>query len=182
MNAWFVAGRSVIALSTYQFFRRAKVVKCLSGTVLAAGIGYQFAVKNTVAAAGMKLDRDVSKFMATPVTSLEALYSNKEDIKARMELLIMEIQAEVCKALEEVDGQNKFLVEKWSRVKDGGGGITCVMQDSNVFEKAGVNVSVVHGKLPQAATQQMRARHKELSDRAEVFCCWNQFCHSSSQS
>jgi len=54
-------------------------------------------------------------------------------------------------------------VEKWSRVKGGGGGITCVMQDSNVFEKAGVNVSVVHGSLPEAAAQQMRVRHKELS-------------------
>ena len=169
MNAWFVAGRSAVALSTYQFFRRAKVVKCLSGAALSAGIGYQFAVRNQVAAAGKKLDHDVSKFMAAPVTSSEALFSNKEDITARMELLIMEIQAEVCKALEEVDGQSKFLVEKWSRVKGGGGGITCVMQDSNVFEKAGVNVSVVHGSLPEAAAQQMRVRHKELSGRELKF-------------
>ena len=88
MNAWFVAGRNVVALSTYQFFRRAKVFKCLSGTVLSAGIGYQFAVKNKVAAAGVKLDHDVSKFMAAPVTSSEALSSNKENIKARMELLL----------------------------------------------------------------------------------------------
>jgi coproporphyrinogen III oxidase len=32
------------------------------------------------------------------------------------------------------------------------------MQDSNVFEKAGVNVSVVYGVLPPAAAQQMRVR------------------------
>lgn len=40
----------------------------------------------------------------------------------------------------------------------GGGGITCVMEDGDVFEKAGVNISVVHGVLPSGAVQQMRAR------------------------
>jgi len=164
MNAWFVAGRSAFALSTYQFFRRAKVVKCIAGTAFSTGIAYQFVVKNKLAAASLKFDQDVSKFMATPVTSLETLSSNKEDIKSKMELLIMEIQAEMCRAMVEVDGQSQFRVEKWSRVKEGGGGITCVMQDGNVFEKAGVNVSVVHGILPQSAAQQMRVRHKEMSD------------------
>lgn len=40
----------------------------------------------------------------------------------------------------------------------GGGGITCVMQDGEVFEKAGVNISVVMGNLPPAAVQQMKSR------------------------
>ena len=40
----------------------------------------------------------------------------------------------------------------------GGGGVTCVIQDGAVFEKGGVNVSVVHGQLTAAAAQQMRAR------------------------
>ena len=39
-----------------------------------------------------------------------------------------------------------------------GGGITCVLQDGKVFEKAGVNISVVKGNLPQAAVQQMKSR------------------------
>ena len=164
MNALFAAGRSAVALTTYQFFRRVKVVKYVSGSVLSAGMVCQFIAMNKVTAAGIKLDQDVSKFMAAPVTSLEKLSSNKEDIKAKMELLIMEIQAEMCRALEEVDGQSRFLVEKWSRAKGGGGGITCVMQDSSVFEKAGVNVSVVQGTLPKSAAQQMRVRHKEMSD------------------
>ena len=164
MSAWFVAGKSAFAVATYQLFRRPKVVRYITGTTLSAGMVYQFVSVNEVTAAGIKLDQDVSKFMAAPVTDLKTLSSNKEDIKARMELLIMETQAQVCRALEEVDGQSKFLVEKWSRAKSGGGGITCVMQDSNLFEKAGVNVSVVHGNLPQPAAQQMRARRKELSD------------------
>jgi len=40
----------------------------------------------------------------------------------------------------------------------GGGGVTCVIQDGAVFEKGGVNVSVVDGELTAAAAQQMRAR------------------------
>lgn len=31
-------------------------------------------------------------------------------------------------------------------------------QDGNVFEKAGVNVSIVHGTLPKAAVQVMNSR------------------------
>ncbi|ELU03638.1 hypothetical protein CAPTEDRAFT_91255 [Capitella teleta] len=84
-------------------------------------------------------------------------FQTRNDIKTRMELLIMRIQGEVCHALEKADGDTKFKVERWFR-KEGGGGVTCVMQDGTVFEKAGVNVSVVQGNLPAAAAQQMRAR------------------------
>jgi coproporphyrinogen III oxidase len=77
------------------------------------------------------------------------------------------LQAEFCRALEQqealgsvlVPGDEplKFKVDRWQR-KEGGGGITCVMQDGQVFEKAGVNISVVSGTLPPAAVAQMRAR------------------------
>jgi Coproporphyrinogen III oxidase len=68
------------------------------------------------------------------------------------------LQAEFCRALEaEEDEETKFIVDRWER-SEGGGGITCVMQDGRVFEKAGVNISVVEGHLPPGAVQQMRAR------------------------
>ncbi|CAI2738701.1 unnamed protein product, partial [Dicrocoelium dendriticum] len=44
----------------------------------------------------------------------------------------------------------------------GGGGVTCVMENGAVFEKAGVNVSAIHGTLGPAALKEMRARHKEI--------------------
>lgn len=44
----------------------------------------------------------------------------------------------------------------------GGGGISCVLQDGEVFEKAGVNVSVVFGQLSEEAARQMRSRGKTL--------------------
>ena len=34
-----------------------------------------------------------------------------------------------------------------------------MLQDGQVFEKAGVNISVVHGMLPPAAVQQMKSRY-----------------------
>jgi coproporphyrinogen III oxidase len=39
-----------------------------------------------------------------------------------------------------------------------GGGRSCLVQNGRVFEKAGVNVSAVHGTLSSAAANQMRQR------------------------
>lgn len=47
----------------------------------------------------------------------------------------------------------------------GGGGISCVMQDGKVFEKAGVNVSVVFGNLTEEAARQMTSRGKVLKGK-----------------
>lgn len=72
------------------------------------------------------------------------------------------VQADFCRALEnEEDPSKKFIVDRWTRA-EGGGGVTCVIQNGKTFEKAGVNVSVVHGILPVDAVRQMKARGKEL--------------------
>nr|CAG4639953.1 EOG090X04L5 [Daphnia pulex]SVE84816.1 EOG090X04L5 [Daphnia pulex] len=105
---------------------------------------------------------DSSKFMAEPVTPRSTLIKDKDDMKVKMELFIMKIQAEFCRALEnEEDPSKKFFVDRWTR-SEGGGGVTCVLQDGKTFEKAGVNVSVVHGVLPVDAVRQMKARGKDL--------------------
>ncbi|XP_072901190.1 oxygen-dependent coproporphyrinogen-III oxidase, mitochondrial [Hemitrygon akajei] len=104
-----------------------------------------------------------SHFMSDPVTDINKLLENKDEIRTQMELLIMEVQADVCKALAEVDGQ-AFKVDQWHR-EEGGGGISCVLQDGKVFEKAGVNVSVVYGNLSEEAAKQMRSRGKELKPK-----------------
>lgn len=84
----------------------------------------------------------------------------------RMEDLIREKQKEIVSALEEVDG-TKFRIDEWERPNGGGGGRTCVMQDGNVFEKAGVNISIVHGKLNKKAIEDMRQNHKNLASDAD---------------
>lgn len=64
-------------------------------------------------------------FMSPPVTDIGVLQESKGKMSTRMEMLIMETQAEFCKALEEVDG-GTFKVDQWKR-KEGegfGGGLT----------------------------------------------------------
>jgi coproporphyrinogen III oxidase len=55
-------------------------------------------------------------------------------------------QREVCDALEALDGRARFSTDAWQRA-GGGGGVARVLQDGAVIEKAGVNVSDVHGAL-----------------------------------
>lgn len=102
------------------------------------------------------------KFQAEPITDKEKLLEDHDSMRTKMELMIMRVQTEFCRALEaEEKSGHKFLVDRWTR-SEGGGGITCVLQDGTVFEKAGVNISVVTGDLPPGAVAQMRSRGKEL--------------------
>src|SRR5690606_37282153 len=53
---------------------------------------------------------------------------------------------------EEIDGAAKFREDVWERA-EGGGGRTRVIENGNVFEKGGVNISAVHGQLPKSMQQ-----------------------------
>ena len=55
--------------------------------------------------------------------------------------------------LEAVDGKAKFKEDNWKRT-EGGGGRTRVIENGNIFEKGGVNISAVHGELPEALRKQ----------------------------
>lgn len=76
--------------------------------------------------------------------------------------MIAEAQDRICSAIEECDGKAKFCVDPYSR-ESGGGGIARVLRDGDVFEKAGVNLSVVYGQMPQEA---MQAATERGADRA----------------
>lgn len=130
------------------------------GTVVGAGTITFAAFHHKAEMASLKID--TSQFMAEPITDINVLASNPTDMKTKMELLIMKIQHDFCKALEaEEDPETKFVVDRWTR-KEGGGGITCIVQDGRVLEKAGVNISVVTGHLPEGAVHQMKSRGKEF--------------------
>ena len=63
---------------------------------------------------------------------------------------IYNLQDKICKQLEAIDGAAKFSEDEWTRVEGkGGGGLTKVIQNGNVFEKGGVNTSVVYGHLTE---------------------------------
>ncbi|EPS74229.1 hypothetical protein M569_00524 [Genlisea aurea] len=80
----------------------------------------------------------------------EIASSFSNSLRARFEKMIREAQDSVCSAIEALDGAGKFKEDVWSR-PGGGGGISRVLQDGVVFEKAGVNVSVVYGIMPPDA-------------------------------
>ena len=68
-------------------------------------------------------------------------------LKEQFESYIRKLQDEICSALEELDGKEKFRRDSWER-EGGGGGLTRVIEHGDLFEKGGVNISAVHGELP----------------------------------
>ncbi|CCO35696.1 coproporphyrinogen III oxidase [Rhizoctonia solani AG-1 IB] len=89
---------------------------------------------------------------------------------------VRSLQDEIVLALESLDPEGpKFVRDSWTR-SEGGSGISCVLQgtgkprthlSSNAppfapLEKAGVNISIINGRLPPAAISHMRADHAGL--------------------
>jgi coproporphyrinogen III oxidase len=67
--------------------------------------------------------------------------------REKTETYFKELQDRITHAIEGLDGK-LFREDSWSR-EGGGGGRTRVLEEGNVFEKAGVNFSLVHGDLPE---------------------------------
>jgi coproporphyrinogen III oxidase len=69
---------------------------------------------------------------------------------------IYTLQDSICKALEKADGKATFSEDQWQRAEGkGGGGITRVISNGNVFEKGGVNTSVVYGHVKEQMKKQL---------------------------
>lgn len=68
---------------------------------------------------------------------------------------IYELQTRICRTLEELDGQAVFASDEWQR-GEGGGGLTRVIAEGAVFEKGGVNTSVVWGKVTETMRTQLK--------------------------
>ncbi|KAI9357033.1 Coproporphyrinogen III oxidase [Zopfochytrium polystomum] len=95
-------------------------------------------------------------------------------MRVRMEALVRSLQAEIVDALQAVEDSEpaagggdgaparspaKFRRDAWERPDGDGAGLSCILQDGRVFEKAAVLVSVVRGApASEALLRQMRAR------------------------
>ena len=77
---------------------------------------------------------------------------------------IHNLQDQICSGLETIDGAAKFREDLWDR-PEGGGGRTRVIENGQVFEKGGVNISAVHGKLPDSMQQLFKV------GEADFFAC-----------
>ena len=62
---------------------------------------------------------------------------------------IKDLQNQITKALEKVDGKATFREDLWNRT-EGGGGQSRIIENGEVIEKGGVNISAVHGPLPES--------------------------------
>ncbi|HET7116829.1 MAG TPA: oxygen-dependent coproporphyrinogen oxidase [Hanamia sp.] len=74
------------------------------------------------------------------------------------------LQNHICAELEACDGRAKFVEDKWKR-SEGGGGKTRVIANGNVFEKGGVNTSIVFGNVSDAMKTQLKI------DGSKWFAC-----------
>jgi len=85
-----------------------------------------------------------------------------ENMRRRMERMVRQVQDSICQAIEDLDGTT-FRQDIWRR-SEGGGGDSRVLQDGNVFEKAGVNVAVVSGTMSPEAAQSALGRGRKLPE------------------
>lgn len=82
--------------------------------------------------------------------------------KAAVKSYLLNLQNDICSALQKYEQNVEFLQDEWTR-DAGGGGRTRVIEGGDVFEKGGVNFSHVHGaQLPASAT----AARPDLAGRA----------------
>lgn len=58
------------------------------------------------------------------------------------------LQDDICRQLEQADGQGTFMQDLWSRPEGGGGRSRVIL--GGIIEKGGVNYSAVHGPMPEA--------------------------------
>ncbi len=81
--------------------------------------------------------------------------------KDAVKTFLLQLQDQICRALEQQDGVAQFEQDDWQR-EQGGGGRTRVLRHGQVFEQAGVNFSHVFGvEMPASAT----AHRPELAGR-----------------
>jgi len=97
-------------------------------------------------------------------------------MRSKFEKMCREAQLSITKGIEEIDGEASFQEDAWVRA-NGGGGMSRVMSGGKVFEKAGVNLSVVYGSMPQEALQAAtergvdRAKGMAPGERVPFFAC-----------
>ena len=97
-------------------------------------------------------------------------------MRSQFERLCRDAQIAITAGIEELDGQGKFREDCWTR-ENGGGGVSRVLTGGKVFEKAGVNLSVVYGSMPQEALQAAtergidRAKGMAPGERVPFFAC-----------
>ncbi|RXK38045.1 coproporphyrinogen III oxidase [Tremella mesenterica] len=128
----------------------------------------------------IKLDGNPMKYMTDtygvfwiPMRAIEEDHP-ENPMRIRMAVWVKNLQDHIVKTLETIESSHissnsnippgKFLRDAWLR-PEGGEGSSCVLSNGRVFEKAGVNVSVVHGMLPPTGQKSMLPDHPSLKPK-----------------
>lgn len=80
-----------------------------------------------------------------------------DSMAAKMHSMVRDVQQQITSAVESVDEDARFRKDEWER-EAGGGGLTMVLENGRVFEKAGVNTSAVYGIMPEQAARMLNVR------------------------
>ena len=66
---------------------------------------------------------------------------------------LIELQQSNCSEVELIEGGAKFAQDSWTRDDKRGSGLTNILTNGNIFEKGGINYSIITGdKMPKSAT------------------------------
>ena len=84
--------------------------------------------------------------------------SQVSEMREKMVKMVYALQDAICEAIKTID-HSEYREDEWTR-EEGGGGRSRVFSEGNVFEKAGVNVSVVYGTLSPEAAEKMGGGHQ----------------------
>ena len=77
------------------------------------------------------------------------------NVKQEWITYIEDLQNKICTALEQADAGATFIEDRWERA-EGGGGKTRVITNGHIFEKGGVNTSMVYGVVTDLMRQQLK--------------------------
>jgi coproporphyrinogen III oxidase len=92
-----------------------------------------------------------------PARPLPVHRSGDPDVKlrARVQAYFEGLQDRICAGLAGIEQHASFHEDRWC-YEGGGGGRTRILQNGDVFEKAGVNFSAIEGSLPPAIAAQLQ--------------------------
>ena len=72
---------------------------------------------------------------------------------------IKKLQMEITFEIEEIERSSSFINDRWSYKKGTGGGLTKIIENGEFFEKGGVNISSIGGKLPKEIIEQFKVKY-----------------------
>ncbi|KAK8849454.1 hypothetical protein IAR55_004787 [Kwoniella newhampshirensis] len=162
------------------FSTRSKALLGCAGTGFAIGLGleiYKGYLNQSLVKCDMVPAVDFIETKGYPYEPVDAMEKDdpQNPMRVRMATWVRELQDHIVKTIEEIEATStpnefspspepaKFLRDAWIR-PSGGEGSSCVLAGGRVFEKAGVNISIVHGMLPPQAQRAMLPDHPSLPE------------------